>query len=83
MSLRCLDRKQNKHHERGKDDERIHYEFQPVWHDVAFPDIRPQCPVVACQVQGRDVGTVNGETRPRPSGRGRESQSHTMPTRGI
>jgi len=36
MSLRYLDRKQNKHRERGKDDERIHYEFQPVWHDVPF-----------------------------------------------
>ena len=35
-SLRCLDRKQDEHGERGKDDERIHYEFQPVWHDVPF-----------------------------------------------
>lgn len=33
-SLRYLDRKQNEHRKRGKDDERIDDGFQPVWHDV-------------------------------------------------
>jgi hypothetical protein len=38
-SLRCLDRKQNENGERGKDDERVDYEFQPVSHDGP-PEIR-------------------------------------------
>ena len=37
-SLRYLDRKQDERSERGKDDQRIDYEFQPVSHDVPPED---------------------------------------------
>lgn len=33
-ALRCLGHEQAEHRARDKDDERVHYQFQPVWHDV-------------------------------------------------